>query len=132
MSSALVRLYPFKKNPTAMTIRTLRPPVVSLDAAGRRILLVPLANCSKHARVHPEDYERLLAEGYSPNWCLNRGTVKASDWRHNAPRIARLIAGVGPGDPVQVRHRNGDSLDLRSENLRVLPIKMRNSTHRAA
>jgi hypothetical protein len=108
-----------------MTSRILRTPSVSTDRDGRQVLLVPLAGTNKHARIFPEDFRTLLDQGFGGNWCLNRGTVKVSDWRHNAPRVARLLMGLGPGDPYQARHRDGDALNLRRDNLLAMPFKCR-------
>lgn len=110
-----------------MTIKPLRTPIRSTDRDGKAVLLVPLANSDKVAKVFPEDYDRLIARGFSPNWCWNVRTVKVSDWKHNTPRVARLIMDV-EGPAFHVRHRDGDPLNIRRDNLIVKAVKTRNLT----
>jgi len=107
-----------------MTIKPLRTPIRATDRDGKAVLLIPLANSDKLAKVFPEDYDRLIARGYSPNWCWNVRTVKVSDWKHNTPRVARLIMDV-QGPAFQVRHRDGDPLNIRRDNLIVKPVRTR-------
>lgn len=90
---------------------------------GEEVVYVPLANRAVECRLFKEDYDRLMALGLSPNWCLNdAGTgqvyVRAAlDVRGNLITIARVMAGVGHGERVQ--YRDWDALNLRSDNLHV-------------
>ncbi len=105
-------------------------PAVSTVWCGRGCApgLWAVANSDKLAKVFPEDYDRLIARGFSPNWCWNVRTVKVSDWRHNTPRVARLIMDV-QGPAIHVRHRDKDPLNIRRDNLIVKPVKIRKSTN---
>lgn len=105
----------------SMPHETRRPPIASRDKDGREVLLIPLANTSLTARVFPEDYQRLLDAGWSSNWCWNCGVVKVPSYRTNVQRVARLIAE--PQGDVQVRHRDRDPLNLRSDNLALKPFQ---------
>jgi hypothetical protein len=106
-----------------------RAPIEARDRDGRAILLVPLANSSHEARILPEDYQALVAQGVSPHWCLN-GAVKVAAWPRNVQRVARLI--MAPHGDVQVRHRDGDRLNLRRDNLVLRPFKRHKPPHRRA
>lgn len=106
-----------------MTIMTRRPPARTLDKDGREVLLVPLANTSATAKVFPEDFQRLMDAGFSPNWCLNCGAVKVGDWRNGVQRLCRLIAQ--PQGTVRVSMKDKDPLNLRSDNLQVKPYVAR-------
>lgn len=109
-----------------MTIVVRRPPVRTLDGDGREILLVPLANSNKSARVFPEDYARLVAAGFSPNWFENCGAVKVADWRNGVKRVCRLIHQ--PVGDARVSPVDRDPLNLRSDNLESRPFVRRKAT----
>jgi hypothetical protein len=110
-----------------MTTRPLREAKTSIDKDGRGIILVPLANTTKHAKLFIEDWQQLLADGFSPNLCFNLGMVKISDWRRRTPRLSRILVKAGPG--YMVRHRDGDPLNCRRDN--IVLIKTHTATHRA-
>lgn len=93
------------------------------DAYGDDIVRVPLANFAGYAVVDAEDFDRMLAAGLSPNWFANlngengRLYVK-TQVPHDRPRtVARFVAGAG--DNESVRYRDGDTFNLRRENLIV-------------
>lgn len=112
-----------------MTLVLRRPPVRTQDPDGSDVLLVPLANTDLFARILPADYDRLLAQGHSPNWCWNNDTVKV---RVNGKpeRVARLI--LTPEGDARIGHADRDPLNLRSDNLRVKPFVRHKRPHRAA
>jgi hypothetical protein len=94
------------------------------DADGRAVVAVPLANEAGTAIVDAGDYDRLEALGLSPSWYLNgadrsRCYVRAAinDGRGNNVAVARIIVDAGPGQIV--RYRDGDTTNLRRDNLLV-------------
>ncbi|MBE7185483.1 MAG: hypothetical protein INR68_13890 [Methylobacterium mesophilicum] len=108
-----------------MTIVTRRPPIRARDIDGRDILRVPLANIDLCARVFPEDFDRLLIEGHSPNWCWNNGMVKVRvDGKPE--RVARLLRK--PEGNARVGHADRDPLNLRADNLQAKPFKRHERT----
>lgn len=93
------------------------------DAYGDAIVRVPLANFAGYAIVDAEDFDRMMAAGLSPNWFANlngkngRLYVK-TQVPHDRPRtVARFVAGAG--DNESVRYCDGDTFNLRHENLIV-------------
>jgi HNH endonuclease len=104
-----------------MTIKLRRPPVVARDTDGTEVCLVPLANTSLQATLYRSDYETLIAAGWSPQWVHNMGVVKVPNWRLGAQRVSRLI--MQPPDGFRVRHRDRNKLNLRRENLLLVPFK---------
>jgi AP2-like factor (euAP2 lineage) len=59
-------------------------------------------------------------------WSLGRGgyairTVRLADRRTYSLSLHRAIMGLQRGDPRQVDHINGDVLDCRRSNLRIVP-----------
>lgn len=109
-----------------MTIKPDRRPVFTTDWDGRDIVLVPLANHDQPAKLMKEDFERITAKGVGIFWTLNNnGTGPAyvrapAPGKHLSPgrtliTIARVITGVGRGR--RVHYRDGDRLNLRSDNL---------------
>lgn len=112
-----------------MTLVVRRPPVPTLDRDGRTVLHIPLANSQLVACVRPEDYDRLLDQGWSGNWSFNCGHVKVSDWRRGPKRVARLI--FGPEGDQRIRHRDRDPLNLRRGNLEGVPFVRRKASPRA-
>lgn len=106
-----------------MTTKKTRAPIYSQDRDGRNIVLVPLASHPTPAKLLKEDFERLIDAGLGLAWVFNsngRGGqhyVKASapGVRGNLLTISRLIVGAGAGRRVQ--YRDGNRLNLRSDNL---------------
>ena len=106
---------------------TLRPPLAATDPADASpLLLVPLANTDDHAKVAPEDYEAVIAAGFSPNWYLHHGRVLSFSRAEGYARVARIILGLaGKGRRgSRVSHVNGDATDLRRKNLTVREVAM--------
>ncbi|MDZ4369065.1 MAG: hypothetical protein U0987_18900 [Afipia sp.] len=108
--------------------RTSRSPVPGVDPRdGAAVLLIPLARDGGVARILPADYERLLAAGLSPNWCLNRdgtgGTayVRAAlnSVAGNLVTVARVLMAARPGQ--RVRYLDSDTRNLRRDNLVLRP-----------
>jgi HNH endonuclease len=124
--------------------RKQRTPTHARDTDLREIVLVPLANHSKPAKIFREDFEALLAAGYSSAWTFNaadsagtRRYVRCGVWarRGNLAIVARLILSSPKGRVV--KHRDGDRLNLRRDNLflaegRAPGITMRDETADAA
>lgn len=68
------------------------------------------------ARVDAVDYERLSAH----RWCWD-GRYPRRNVGGYSIRMHRELLGLGRGDPRQGDHINGDRLDNRRANLRILP-----------
>jgi len=94
-----------------------RHPTEATDHDGQRILLVPLANHPKPARIYPEDFQRTLEAGGSPHWFINGGIVKTYGGDRNSVAVARLL--IQPTEPVYIGTRDRDPLNIRRENIRV-------------
>ena len=102
-------------------------PQPAIDHDGAKIVLVPLAGTGQKAKLFPKDYEALIAQGLTTRWCLNHNGKDQHYVRCNLPQrvpgratlvcVARLIIGAAPGR--QVRYRDGDRLNLRSDNIRL-------------
>lgn len=101
-----------------MPYEALRPHTLDLDN-GQPLLRIPLANSSGHARISPEDYRQVIAQGYSPNWYMKLGQVTTYSPLSGHARVARIILGIAkPGHrSTRVSHANGDNTDLRRSNL---------------
>ncbi|HFF6212255.1 MULTISPECIES: hypothetical protein [Stenotrophomonas] len=88
---------------------------------GHEVAEVPLANGRGTASLYAEDYRRIIADGYHPDWCV---TVGANATPYVATRggrrttiAARLVACAMPGN--RVRYVDGDRFNLRWNNLLV-------------
>ncbi len=99
-----------------------RQPVLTLNDHGQPIVLVPLANHPKLARIDAKDFEMLLAEGYSDQWNFNRvgqayGYVRCKNEKVKGglSTVARLVLGAGKKQVVH--YRDGDRLNLCRSNL---------------
>jgi hypothetical protein len=98
----------------------------TIDSNGQRLAHVALAETNQRTTLYAEDLERLLAAGWSPFWMLTRdrkGWAQVSLNAHNREErpsmvpVARLLADAERGQ--RVRMRDGDTLNLRSENFHV-------------
>ncbi|TNC93813.1 MAG: hypothetical protein FD119_3732 [Stygiobacter sp.] len=109
-----------------MTTKPDRRPVFTMDRDGRDIVLVPLANHDHPAKLLKEDFERITSKGVGTFWTFNAvGQGYAYVRCPNPDRplspgrslltVARVITGAGRGRRVQ--YRDGDRLNLRSDNL---------------
>ena len=107
-----------------MKIKQQAPTTFTIDADGQRLAHVAMANASQRATLYAEDLERLIAAGFSEHWQYTedgRGgayptlcAFTPSGHGRMVP-VARLIAGAGHGE--RVRANDGNTLNLRSENL---------------
>ena len=109
------------------SIKPLRsPPKLITTPDGIELALVPLYESETPAVIYANDYNRLMKEHVSPNWCLANGYVRASQGlcRMNgthgtyAMNIARMVLGAEDGE--RVSYRDGDTLNLRRENLFIV------------
>ena len=100
-----------------------RKPYFTNDTTGHAIVLVPLANHPEPAIIDPSDFERLHTLGIGDQWTRNcdgkgrgRGYVRCKG-PHGIGliTIARIVAGAGAGE--NVKYSDGDSLNLRADNL---------------
>lgn len=116
--------------------RTAREAIHITDENDEAIVLVPIANSPRSARIRVEDYRRITEDlGYSKCWQYNnKGRANsyvrlglmahqrgAGDWGlpvlpTHIP-VARLVLNAAPG--MVVRYRDGDRLNLVADNLYV-------------
>ncbi|MCB4824280.1 hypothetical protein, partial [Roseicella aerolata] len=98
------------------------------DRDGAPIVRVALP-CGASAKTDPKSFAALEAEGVSLNWTFNEngqrsrayvrvGMLNAAGTRNNLATVARLITQAPPGSVVH--YRDGDPLNLRRDNLKVL------------
>lgn len=102
-------------------------PVKITHQRGEYLVRVPLSrNGEKEATVSYEDYHTLLSLGVSPNWQLTGGSVVARTTQRvlEGPEvrtqgrqvlIGRILMNAKAGQ--QVRYKDGNSLNLRRDNL---------------
>lgn len=99
-------------------------PQFTTDADGNRLAHIALAHTHERATLHAEDYERVLAQGFSPYWAIastggrHRYVLVQARSPSNVGRsltVARLVAQAGKGQ--RVGYADGDRLNLRRENL---------------
>lgn len=93
-------------------------PVRLFVEGGRSMVAVPLARDGKNeAIISHDDYSNLISLGVYPNWQLRGGSV-ASRCLDGPVLVARVLLGIGEGE--RVRYLDGDRLNLRRENLKVV------------
>ena len=114
-----------------------RQPVMTLNDHGQPIVLVPLANHSRPARIDAKDFEMLLADGYSDQWNFNRvgqgyGYVRCKNGKVKGglSTVARLV--LGAGEKKVVHYRDGDRLNLCRSNLYITKGNASGATPREA
>ncbi len=99
-------------------------PEFTTDADGNRLAHIALAHTHERATLHAEDYERVLAQGFSPFWAIastggrHRYVLVQARSPSNVGRsltVARLVAQAGKGK--RVGYADGDRLNLCRENL---------------
>ncbi|GAA0888754.1 hypothetical protein [Rhodanobacter soli] len=103
-------------------------PEYTTDADGQRLAHVALANSNQRATLYVEDYRRLMDAGFSRHWQYTedgRGSAYVTlcaytrEGRGRMIPVARLLADAGNGE--RVRCNDGNTLNLRSENLTTYP-----------
>lgn len=101
-------------------------PEYTTDADGQHLVHVALANSNQRATLYAEDYQRLMAAGFSRHWQYTedgRGgayvTLNAytREGRSRMIPVARLLTDAGHGE--RVRCSDGNTLNLRNENLSI-------------
>jgi len=105
-------------------MKNYRFPVRTTAADGKEIVIVPLQGDGEAAIVDAADFDKLLDAGVSTQWTAagRKGSPRyvrcaVNGQRGNAVQISRLITGAGQGQ--MVRYRNGNTYDLRRDNLVV-------------
>lgn len=99
------------------------------DSCGHPLARVQFAKAQVHAVLYLRDYERVQALTGNASWFLNssgNGHHYVRVWHAPAARnvmVARLILGT---ERETIRYQDGDSLNLRRENL----IRPQNSRRR--
>lgn len=91
---------------------------------GAQVVFVPLANGKGIARVLPDDFDALVAAGFTKSWSLNSnggGNAYVRAYQSNASgrhvTVARVIAGARSGQCI--RYWDRDPTNLRADNLRM-------------
>lgn len=104
-----------------------RSPNRSTDAEGKPIVRMPLANSDDFATLDAADFDRLVEQGIGLNWFGNKSRgdrmyarvhTERHDGTRNVETVQRLIMQAGRLDTVLVR--NGNTLDLRRRNLKMV------------
>ena len=103
---------------------------------GEAVTLVPLANCSEQAIIATADYEWLIEAGVSPNWIFNWARpghcyVRCA-WNRvgSLETMARILTGAIHIRRSRVKYRTNDRLDLRRDNLILMPPTTLNEERR--
>lgn len=116
--------------------RIERPVSFCLDHDGEAIALIPLANHHKPAKILREDFDRLLAAGYSDQWTFNKAgppysyvRCAVSNRRGNLVSVARLVLNAPPGRVVT--YQDDNRLNLRRDNLALKPGNAKGARARA-
>lgn len=108
-----------------------RKPILATDQYGRRYLKVPLDDAhSAFALIDETGLEQVRTAGALGALFTNSNGKAANVARQyvraaitsgkggTLVQVARLVTGAQPGEVV--RYANGDTLDLRADNLRVM------------
>ncbi|MBB6428852.1 hypothetical protein [Algisphaera agarilytica] len=110
------------KTPTKTIVR--REPYRETDKNGREVVRVPLAGGLHTATLYAEDFDRIIADGWSDQWqhvsnYRGRRYVRVChrDGGNRRESIHRLVVDAGPGQAVMFKTDN--TLDLRPSNLIV-------------
>jgi len=103
-------------------MKPLRNVTRMIDPNGQPVVKVPLANTELVATVDSDSYDKLIETGISTNWNFNKASPKENGYVRTALNgsrvcVARLIVQAKPKE--NVHYLNGDTLDLRKENLYV-------------
>jgi hypothetical protein len=107
-----------------------RTPVAAIDNHGACTIHVPLPDGS-HAVLNDTDFFRLMDSGLTDQWLVNDNGSGTSYvrcmYQGRVITVARLIV-TAPANS-HVRTINGDPLDLRRSNLKVIKHKTRSGNH---
>jgi hypothetical protein len=123
VAELLAHLKDIPKTMTSLTKNVPREPVRTTDTDGAAIVLVPLANHPKPAKLLAEDFDMLRRAGVSSQWTFNPSgkdarycyvRAQVGAWR-NLAVVARLIMATGGNH--KVRYADDDRLNLRRDNL---------------
>lgn len=99
----------------------------SEDDKGNPVVRVILGKSRKQVTLDADDYQKLIDRGISTNWFLNRNSSNRAYVRVHAPRLGdtkntesvqRLIMNPGPSECVRII--DGDTLNLRRSNLKIV------------
>lgn len=97
--------------------------VTTLNENGRDICYVPLGRGGDLcAVIWKEDFDFLIRLGITANWTKggsNYVTCNSSKVPGNKLQVVRVLLNAGPGE--KVRYLDGNSYNLRRENLIVVP-----------
>jgi hypothetical protein len=102
-------------------------PTFTIDASGQRLAHVALSGTTERTTLYADDLENLQAAGWSRHWSLastgGRFRYVLAYARNPIDRVrsitvARLIAGAGKGQ--RVTYADGNRLNLRRDNLRIV------------
>lgn len=108
-------------------------PIELVDVGGRLLARVPLGRHNKfspprYVEIWKDDYDFLVKLGLSPNWSSYRVggngyyvTASASDTPSHRVLVARVLMDANAGEIV--RYVDGNPLNLRRENLRLVSHK---------
>lgn len=112
-----------------------RPVTLAKDTTdGRPYVLVPIGKTTYEALVDLEDWERLIALGYSGNlWSIRNGgpvypiiygpTTKDQTKRKNVTLVRAILGALSPEERVYYKSEN--RLDCRRKNLEVRTINLK-------
>lgn len=103
-----------------------KPPYVSTDNLGKQIVNVPLGGeGSPEAKINVADWHTLVLMGVATGWHLqscgngyNYVRVTSNRTLTKNASVARLV--MRADEDQIVKHRNGNPLDLRWENLELV------------
>lgn len=88
------------------------------QTTGAALARMPLAQAGKFAILDAADMRALMDAGVSLYWTVKLDGYVAVNIPGSGPiPVGRLIVGASKGE--RVNYKNGDRLDMRSENLRV-------------
>ena len=104
----------------------MKPRQIELVQEGTRLLArVPLGGePGIYAEMWKDDFDFLIRLGLSPNWACYRGnvgfyvTASAVESPSNRVLVARVLLDADAGQ--MVRYADGNPLNMRRENLRVV------------
>ncbi len=93
------------------------------DGSGRACVRVRLGHTDERAILYADDYSRLISDGLSRMWqaASNGAGVRRYVYAKHSVRgtvqVARELFDLRRGDGIRITYRNGDTFDLRRDNL---------------